>query len=283
MISLQDMIELAPMIAALLLAGLSAGFAGGLFGIGGGFVVVPALIAVYHAFGVDPSVITHVAVGTSLATIIVTSLRSTQAHAARGAVDFDVLRTWAPWIILGVLGGLLLARAVDGTVMSLVFGGGVLLMGLHYVFPLLEKREPVDRVMPEGPLRAGLATFLGGFSAMLGIGGGTIAVLVMTSYGKSIHRAVATAAGIGAIIAIPGAIGFAIIGWGNKALPAGSLGYINVLGAITIAAMSFFTAPLGAKAAHALNGPMLKRIFGCYLLVTSALMLHEGLTSVAAG
>ncbi len=281
MITLSEVINLAPMIAALLVAGLSAGFAGGLFGIGGGFVVVPALIAVYHAFGVDPSVITHVAVGTSLATIIVTSLRSTQAHAARGAVDFDMLRSWAPWIVLGVLGGLLLARSVDGTIMSLVFGAGVLLMGLHYVFPILEKRDPVIRDMPDGPLRAGIATFLGGFSALLGIGGGTIAVLVMTSYGKSIHKSVATAAGFGAIIAVPGAIGFAIIGWGNDALPAGSVGYINVLGAITIAVMSFFTAPLGVRAAHALNGPMLKRIFGIYLLVTSSLMLNEGLSSLA--
>lgn len=272
-----DLASFAPLMAALLLAGLSAGFAGGLFGIGGGFVVVPALMAVYHHFGVDPSVITHVAVGTSLATIIITSLRSVQAHAARGAVDFEVLRTWAPWIVFGVIGGLVLARSVDGTVLTLVFGTGVLLMGLHFVFPVLERKDPVAEDMPKGPLRAGLATFLGGFSALLGIGGGTIAVLVMTTYGKSIHRAVATAAGFGAIIAIPGAIGFAVIGWGNDALPAGSLGYINILGAVTIAAMSFFTAPLGVRAAHSLNGPKLKRVFGFYLLFTSGLMLYEGL------
>jgi uncharacterized membrane protein YfcA len=236
------------------------------------------LIAVYHYFGVDPSVITHVAVGTSLATIIVTSLRSVQAHAARGVVDFEILKSWAPWIVLGVVGGLVLAGSVKGQVLVLVFAIGVFIMGLHFVFPILERKNPIARDMPTGPLRAGLATFLGGFSALLGIGGGTIAILVMTSYGRSIHRAVATAAGLGAIIAIPGAIGFAIIGWGHASLPMGSIGYINILGAVSIAAMSYFTAPLGVRAAHALNAVMLKRAFGIYLLVTSAMMLHEGLS-----
>jgi uncharacterized protein len=266
------------LLACLLAAGLAAGFAGGLFGIGGGFVVVPALIGVFHVFNVEESVVAHVAIGTSLATIIVTSLRSVQAHAARGAVDFEILKSWAPWVVLGVLGGLFLARSINGQVMTLVFGGGVLLMGLHFIFPILQRRSSPTDAMPTGPARAGLATFLGGFSALLGIGGGTIAVLVMTSCGRSIHRAVATAAGLGAIIAIPGAIGFAIIGWGNAALPTGSIGYINVLGAVAIAAMSYLTAPLGARAAHALNASMLKRFFGIYLLAISAMMLHEGLS-----
>jgi uncharacterized membrane protein YfcA len=267
----------AALLAALVAAGLSAGFAGGMFGIGGGFVVVPALIAVYSLFGVDHAVIAHVAIGTSLATIIVTSLRSVQAHAARGAVDFEVLRSWAPWIVLGVVGGLFLADAVDGRMLALVFAVGVLLMGLHFVFPLLEPKKPVSDHMPRGPVRAGLATFLGGFSALLGIGGGTIAVLVMTACGKQIHRAVATSAGLGAIIAVPGAIGFAVIGWGHEGLPAGSIGYINLFGAVAIAAMSFLTAPLGVKAAHALNARLLKRVFGLYLLFTSAVMLHSSL------
>jgi uncharacterized protein len=278
MIDFHHFMPMALLISSLLVAGLAAGFAGGLFGIGGGFVVVPALIAVFHYFGVAESVVAHVAIGTSLATIIVTSLRSVQAHAARGAVDFDILKSWAPWVVLGVCGGLVLARSVDGTVMTLVFGGGVLLMGLHFIFPVLQGKQAITTAMPTGTARAGLATFLGGFSALLGIGGGTIAVLVMTSCGRSIHRAVATAAGLGAIIAVPGAIGFAIIGWGNTALPAGSIGYINVIGAVAIAAMSYFTAPLGARAAHALDGAMLKRIFGIYLLAISGMMLHEGLS-----
>lgn len=275
---LHQFLPMALLMVSLMAAGLAAGFAGGLFGIGGGFVVVPALIGVFHYFGVAESVVAHVAIGTSLATIIVTSLRSVQAHAARGAVDFDILKSWAPWVVLGVCGGLVLARSVDGTVMTLVFGSGVLLMGLHFIFPFLQNKQRIATAMPTGTARAGLATFLGGFSALLGIGGGTIAVLVMTSCGRSIHRAVATAAGLGAIIAIPGAIGFAIIGWGNTSLPAGSIGYINVLGAVAIAAMSYFTAPLGARAAHALNGDVLKRIFGIYLLAISGMMLHEGLS-----
>ena len=269
--------ELILLVSVMLAAGLAAGFAAGLFGIGGGFVVVPALIAVYSFFNVDDAVIAHVAIGTSLATIIVTSLRSVHAHAQRGAVDFDILKTWAPWLVLGVSGGLLLASAVDGTMLTLIFGVGVLIMGVHFVSPLYKPKETEPRPIPGGPFRAGTASFLGGFSALLGIGGGTIAVLVMTAFGRPIHQAVATAAGFGAIIAVPGAIGFAIIGMNMEGLPPFSFGYINILGALAISAMTFITAPLGAKAAHALNAAMLKRVFGFYLVFTGGLMLVESL------
>ena len=272
-----ELIELAPLIAVMLAAGLAAGFAAGLFGIGGGFVVVPALIAVYSFFDVEESVIAHVAIGTSLATIIVTSLRSVHAHAKRGAVDFDILKTWAPWLVLGVSGGLLMASAVDGAMLTLIFGLGVLIMGVHFIRPFYKPKETEPRDIPGGPFRASMASFLGGFSALLGIGGGTIAVLVMTAFGRPIHQAVATAAGFGAIIAVPGAIGFAVIGMNIENLPPFSFGYINILGAIAISAMTFITAPLGAKAAHSLNAVMLKRVFGCYLMFTGGFMLYEAI------
>ncbi|OYY91253.1 MAG: permease [Sphingomonas sp. 28-66-16] len=263
-----------PGLVALLAAGLAAGFAAGLFGIGGGFVVVPAFIAILPALGGDHGEYAHVAIGTSLATIMFTSLRSVQAHARRGAVDFDILKSWSPWIVLGVGGGVLLARLVDGHALTLIFAGGVFLMALHFIAPVLGRQQVHDR-MPTGMTRASVAGGLGAFSSLLGIGGGTIAVVVMTMCGRSIHRAIATAAGLGFIIAVPGTIGFALIGLGTPNLPMGSLGFVNLPGAAIIASTSMLTAPMGAAAAHSLPPGPLKRVFGLYLLFVSVIMFRN--------
>lgn len=265
-------VEIVQLFSVLMAAGLVAGFVAGLFGIGGGFVVVPALLLVFSFFGVDAEVLTHVAIGTSLATIIVTSSRSVHAHNKRGAVDLQIIKDWAPWLLVGVLGGIILAQYMDGRSLKWIFSIGVFLMGLHFISPVLKDLTVSDQ-MPRGLALAGIASFLGGFSALLGIGGGTIAILTMTMCGRPIHQAVGTAAGFGVIIAIPGAIGFAILGYGVGQLPVGSLGYVNIVAVLAITAMSFITAPLGARAAHALNGPALKRVFGVYLVATSAIVL----------
>lgn len=262
--------------AALLAAGLAAGFAAGLFGIGGGFVVVPALYAVLPLLGGDKAEYAHVAIGTSAATIIATSIRSLRAHAARGAVDWEVLRSWAPWLIVGDLAGVVLARVVDGQGLLLIFGTGVLLMALVFLLPRLGERVVSDR-MPSGVVRVGIAGGLGTFSSLLGIGGGTVAIMVMTLCGRSIHRAIATASGVGALIAIPSAIGFVLIGMGTDGLPLGSLGYVNLPATVAIASMSVLTAPLGVAAAHALDAARLKRVFGLYLLVIGTVMVRNGL------
>lgn len=272
--------ELILFIAAMLSAGMFAGFVAGLFGIGGGFIVVPALLLVFSIFGLDPETATHVAIGTSLATIIVTSARSLQAHTKHGAVDYKILWDWAPWLMLGACVGILMAGFMDGRSMKWIFAGGVFLMGLHFIAPVLKPKEPAAKDMPGLALRASIATFLGGFSALLGIGGGTIAVLVMTAHGRSIHQSVATAAGFGIVIAIPGALGFAILGLtDHNPLPIGSFGYVNLLAMAAISAMSFITAPWGAGLAHRLNSQMLKRIFGIYLIVTSAIVLQNSLSA----
>ena len=274
-----DVVQVVQLISVLLVAGLIAGFVAGLFGIGGGFVVVPALLLVFEFFGVPPETSTHIAIGSSLATIIVTSARSLQAHTRHGAVDYKILRDWTPWLMLGAFFGVLMASFMDGQSMKWIFSGGVFLMGLHFIWPVLQPKEPVARDMPGGLIRASIATFLGGFSALLGIGGGTIAVLVMTACGRSIHQAVATAAGFGIVIALPGALGFAILGLvSQEALPVGSFGYINLLAVGAISVMSFITAPMGAKLAHKLNGPVLKKVFGIYLVATSAIVLFNSLT-----
>lgn len=265
-------------IVAMLAAGLFAGFAGGLFGIGGGFVVVPALFGVLPLLGGSTAELAHVAIGTSLATIIVTSLRSVQAHAKRGAVDFDVLKTWAPWIVLGVGAGVVLASRVSSAMLAVIFGGGVLLMSLHFLFPILSGRQLASE-MPGGAVRVGIAGGLGAFSSLLGIGGGTIAIIVMTLCGKSIHRAIATASGIGFIIALPGMIGFIAIGLDAHGLPMGSLGFVNVPAAVAIASTSIFTAPLGAAAAHRLSPAVLRTVFGLYLVFVGVTMIRNGLAA----
>ncbi|RDE07499.1 sulfite exporter TauE/SafE family protein [Sphingomonas aracearum] len=261
---------------ALIGAGLAAGFAAGLFGIGGGFVVVPALLLVLPLFGGDPHHLTHVAVGTSAATIIVTSLRSLRAHARRNAVEFDVLRGWAPWIVLGCAGGVLLADHVNGQVLTVIFGAGVAAMSINFLVPQLGDRVLTDR-MPGGTMRIGFAAGLGTFSSLLGIGGGTLAIMMMTLCGRTIHRAIATASGVGTLIAVPSAIGFALIGLGQQGLPWGSIGYVNMPAAAAVAAMSMITAPLGVAAAHGLPARPLKTAFGIYLLAIAFVMLRRAL------
>jgi len=272
-LTVADYSWLVPFVA-LLAAGLIAGFAAGLFGIGGGFVVVPALLAVLPLLGGERAQLAHVAIGTSAATIILTSLRSVLAHAKRGAVEFEILRSWAPWLILGDAVGVLLAGHVQGHVLTMIFAVGVGLMSINFLVPHLAEHKLSD-TMPGLLPRMAIAGGLGTFSSLLGIGGGTIAIMVMTLCGRSIHRAIATASGIGALIAIPSTIGFAIIGWGEPGLPWGSLGYINLPATATIAAMSIVSAPLGVAAAHALPAMPLRRFFGLYLVFIALLMLHN--------
>jgi uncharacterized membrane protein YfcA len=262
--------------AGLLGAGLFAGFCAGLFGIGGGFVVVPSMLLVLPLLGGQKAEYAHVAIGTSAATIIVASLRSVSAHAERGAVDFAILKSWAPWLVLGDAVGVLLAGRVDGRGLLFVFAVGVLCMSVMFLAPRLSER-PVSEEMPIGLTRAAIAGGLGAFSSLLGIGGGTIAITVMTLCSRTIHRAIATASGMGVLIALPTALGFALIGLGRQGLPWGSLGYVNLPAAVTISLMSVMTAPIGVAAAHNLPAAPLKRAFGAYLVIISLLMLRSAL------
>jgi uncharacterized membrane protein YfcA len=263
-------------LVALLAAGLFAGFCAGMFGIGGGFVVVPAMLLVLPLLGGSHAEHVHVAVGTSAATIIVASLRSVSAHAKRGAVDFEILKQWAPWLILGDAVGVVLAGHINGQGLLLIFATGVLAMSVNFLVPRLGKMV-LSENMPSGIGMMALAGGLGTFSSLLGIGGGTIAITVMTWCSRTIHRAIATASGIGTLIAIPTAIGFAIIGWGHAGLPWGSIGYINVPAALAISSMSILTAPLGVAAAHNLPAEPLKRVFGAYLVVISLFTFKNAL------
>lgn len=270
--------DLGMMLAALLGVGVVAGFIGGLFGIGGGIIIVPALYAVFGILDVPDAARMKLAVGTSLATIIVTAARSVYAHHRRGAVDLDLLRAWAPWIALGALLGAALARVSDPVFLTLFFAGGLFCLAIQKLcFP---PRDVVDEgarlsVVPGGLIRAALATGTGTISSLMGIGGGVIGVVLLTAFGRSIHRAIATAAGFGLAIAVPGAVGFAIAGVGEPGLPVGSAGFVNFPAFGAIAAMTFLTAPWGAALAHRLPGRLLNRIFAGYMLVTSVLLIWD--------
>jgi len=268
------MTEMIMLVVALAVTGAFAGLIAGMFGIGGGVVMVPAMYYVFSTLGYGGDRIMHVAVGTSLAVIVATSLRSVTSHAKHGAVDFAVLKSWAPWIMIGTLLGSVIADYTSSRVLTGLFGGMALVLSAQFFFgrPDWNLRED----MPGGLPRAGLGSLIGTMSAMMGIGGGVFGVTLMTLCGKTIHRAVATAAGFGVAIGIPGALGYIINGWGSGAVPM-SLGYVNLPGFALLAGSAFFVAPLGAKLAHNLPAKQLKKLFAVGLVVVGVLLLREAI------
>jgi uncharacterized protein len=256
----------------LICAGLVAGFVGGLFGIGGGIVIVPALYFVFTALGVDESVRMHVAVGTSLSTIISTSWRSLSTHTKAGAVDYAVLKAWAPWITFGALIGAAVAGFASTETLLIVFGAGLLLIAAQMGFGNPNWR--LAQELPSGAARASIAGGIGLFSSLMGIGGGAFGVTVMTLCGRPIHQAVATASGFGAAIALPASIGYVIAGWGRDGLPPYSLGFVNVPGFLALAVLTAITAPIGARLAHRLPQLTLKRAFALALAIIALNMLR---------
>lgn len=255
---------------ALALSGLLAGFVAGLLGVGGGIVVVPVLFHVFTALGIDESIRMHLAVGTSLATIIPTALRSMLAHQARNAVDGALLRSWAPYLVAGVVAGIVLAGTIGERGLRLVFAVIALLVAFHFAFG--ERAWRLSGAPPRGLARAGLASGVGLVSTLMGIGGGTLGVPLLTLFGVPIHRAVGTAAGIGVIISVPAALGFVMAGWDAPLRPPFSLGYVSLVGLGLMAPLMVLAAPWGAAFAHGLSRLWLTRAFALFLVLTSARM-----------
>lgn len=244
---------------------------GGLFGIGGGVVIVPVLYLVFTQGGADPSIAMKTAVGTSLATIIITSFRSLRAHHKRGAVDFDVLRRWGPFIALGAVAGALLARVISGDLLLSLFAIGIFGIAIQRLRGARKTSRAIT--IPE-PAQRALAFGTGLVSALMGIGGGVIGVILLTLQGKSMHQAVATAAGFGAAIALPGALGFMLAGIGQGALD-GAIGFVHLPGFLAVALGTMVFAPIGAKLAHSLSADLLSKVFGVYLLLSGVLLVRE--------
>ena len=268
--------ELGALALGLVIAGAVGGLVAGLLGVGGGIVVVPILYHVLSLLGVDESVRMHIAVGTSLATIIPTSFSSVTAHNRKGAVDWDLLRRWAAPMVVGVLIGSALAGLASGRALSLVFACVALPVALHLAFGG-EERRLADR-LPGGAAGMALPAFIGGVSTMMGIGGGTVGVPAMTLCGVPIHRAVGTASAFGVIISIPGTLGAIAAGWHAHGLPPYSLGYVNLLGFILIAPISYIMAPVGAHFAQATDKKRLRILFAAFIAITAGRMLWDALS-----
>jgi uncharacterized membrane protein YfcA len=261
------------LVPLLLLAGAIGGLLAGLLGVGGGIVIVPALYYIFSYLGIDADVRMHLAVGTSLATIVPTSIRSVRAHNARGSFDRDLFRAWVPGIVIGVLLGTWLANLAEFGQLTMVFATVALVVSLYMALG-----NPAWRLangLPGNPVSSMIAAVIGAISAMMGIGGGTLSVPVLNLFGVPIHRSVGTAAGFGLVIAIPGTLGFIVGGWNNPLLPDFSLGYVNWLGFLLIVPATVLTVPAGAKLAHSLSQTGLRRAFALFLGLTAIRMFTD--------
>jgi uncharacterized membrane protein YfcA len=269
------MVEYLLLGAAMLITGGIGGILAGMLGIGGGIVIVPVMEAALTWFGVDEAIRMHVAVATSLSTIIPTSMSSARAHHRRQAVDIALVRRWAIFVLLGALAGTVIASHVHSRVLSAVFAVMALVIAVKMLLPL--DGRAIAREVPRGPLMAVIPASIGALSSMMGIGGGTLSVATMTLFNEPIHRAVGTAALFGLVISIPGTIGFMVAGFDDPRVPPGSIGYVNLIGFALIAPTTILTAPLGAAIAHGLSKRRLSILFGLFLVIVSLRMFYQAL------
>jgi len=261
--------EIALLVAGILGGGVVTGLMAGLFGIGGGAVIVPVLYEVFRVLGVDDQVRMQLCVGTSLAIIVPTNIRSYLTHRAKGAVDERVVKLWVAPAIGGIVIGSVLAAFAPPAVFRLAF---VVLAGV-IAFKLLFGRESwrIAEDFPGQPAMSGFGLLVGLSSSLMGVSGGSVANMIQTLYGRSIHQAVGTSAALGVPISVAGTIGYALAGLPHQSLlPPLSIGFISLLGVIVMAPVSSLVAPYGARLAHALPRRRLEIGFAVFLLVVCA-------------
>jgi len=265
--------ELVMLVAALILAGLVAGFLAGLLGIGGGGVLVPVLYEVFRILDVDPAIRMHMVLGTTLAIIAPTSLKSFAGHRAKGSVDLELLKRVAPWVVLGVVVGILTAKASSGTLLKWVW---VIAAGFVSLKMALGREDwrLADQLPPRPWPEIG-AGVIGFISTLMSIGGATFVVPLLTLYGYPILRAVATASGIGPLIALPGVIGFAWAGWDVPGLPPFSIGFVSLIAMVVVAPLSVYAAPYGVRVAHNIPRRTLELAFAAFLASVSIRFLID--------
>ena len=264
------------LIAELALLGVGTGFLAGLLGIGGGMLMVPFITLILNGRGVAPDLAVKMAIATSMATIIFTSISSVRAHHKRGAVRWDIVKRLAPGIVLGaVVASMGVFALLKGSWLALFFA---LFVGFSATQMLLDKKPKPTRTMPGTAGQIGAGGAIGFLSGLVGAGGGFVSVPFMTWCNVPIHNAVATSAALGFPIALANAAGYVVSGQGVANLPANSVGYIYLPALIVIACASVLMAPLGVRAAHALPIASLKRVFAGILYLLAAYMLWKGLT-----
>jgi uncharacterized membrane protein YfcA len=256
--------ELALLALAIVAGGVLTGLLAGLFGVGGGAIIVPVLYEVFRFMGVADDIRMQLCVGTSLAIIIPTSIRSFQTHRARGNLPVGILKTWALPVIAGVVVGGLIAAVAPASVFKAAFAVMALLVGAKFLFAKESWR--LGETLPGRFLMSVYGLFIGLYSALMGVGGGSVSTVILTLYGQPIHTAVGLSAGIGVIISIVGAIGFALAGLPFQALmPPFSIGYVSLIGLALMGPVSALAAPYGARIAHALSRRRLELAFGIFL------------------
>jgi uncharacterized membrane protein YfcA len=260
--------ELAWLAAAVILAGIVTGILAGLFGIGGGAVIVPALYEVFRILGVPEGVRMQLCIGTSLAIIVPTTIRSYLAHRERGEGNREVVRAWALPAVIGVAAGALLAAFAPSIVFKIAFVVIISFIAIKLLFG----RESW-RLADQLPGRSAMTFYgflVGLASSLLGISGGSVSNTILMLYGRPIHNTVAISAGLGVPIAIAGTVGYALAGLRYQALlPPLSIGFVSIIGVVLMAPVSSFVAGYGARLAHALSRRRLEVIFGLFLLAVA--------------
>lgn len=268
--------ELSPILLVFPVLGLAAGFLAGLLGIGTGFLTIPVMAWAFARL--DPasaSLALHMAIGTSMATILPTSIASARTHWKAGGLDWRALRVWAPFVVVGALGGGALAEQFGDRPLAITFGG---LIGLFALNMGLPDGLPVLRRPPAGPVATRVTAWVTGLvSALLGIGGAVMSVPALRAGGMAMHRAVGTGAAIGFLIALPGTIGHVLAGWDEPGRPPLSIGYVSWGAALLLVPFTVAMAPFGARVAHRTNAERLRRIFAVFLGFVSVRMLWSAL------
>ena len=270
-----DTMLLLEMLVMLLVIGGLAGVLAGLLGVGGGIVLVPSFFFAFQTLGYGGPQLMQMCLATSLATIIVTSVRSVLSHNKKGAVEWWILRGWGPGIALGAVLGVLVASALRSDMLQALFGVLGIVIGLYLGLGKSEWR--LGETMPTGLRRALVSPLVGFLSVLMGIGGGSFGVPLMSLYNIPIHRAVATAAGFGVIIAVPSVAGFLLLPIDAAQRPPLTVGAVNIPAFLVVIAMTLTTAPLGVKLAHKTDPKRLKRIFAVFLILVALNMLRKAL------
>ncbi len=264
--------EVLILIPILLASGVVAGLLAGLLGVGGGIVIVPMLYHIFIYMNIDISIAMPLAIGTSLSTIVVTSIISARSHHKKGGIDWELSKRWIPFVILGVLIGAFSSKFIDGANLKFMFGILLLVVSLHMIVSSF-KSLVIASSLPGKFGQSIFAVLLGGFASLLGIGGGTLMVPLLSLFSFPIHRAVSTASLFGLIISIPATISYIIVGWNIENLPLASTGYVNWLAFAVLVPMTMFFAPYGVRLAYKLNVKQLKLAFSIFLLCVGLKMV----------
>jgi len=265
--------ELLVYFLGLLITGVVGGLIAGLFGVGGGIVIVPILFWIFTSLNFPNEILMHMAIGSSLATIIPTSISSARAHYHRGSIEIDIIKKWAPGIFLGAIIGGLSGKYFSVNELKYLFASIAFLVALNMFFkePLrLGNNFPKSRL-----LNIIMSSLIGLVSSLMGVGAGTLGVPALVALSVPIHKAIGTAAALGLFIAVPATLGLAFSGFNIPNRPPMSIGYVNLIAFFIMFPLTVFFAPVGVKLAHRINQRALKSIFGIFLIITSIKMLSS--------